>query len=165
MRIAPCLLATLLLPASAHSADTALGRLFFSPQERAELEALREPAASASPAMAEQTVHLKGLLLRQGQLTTVWLNDAKPVQAAQLNATSRTPAQSSPQLQLQLRQPGLRSVLPPLKVGQTLDLATGQLSEAYQPRRAQSKPALTPSSPAAKPATEPPQLPPAQATK
>ncbi|WP_374539530.1 hypothetical protein [Chitinimonas taiwanensis] len=156
MRIAPCLLATLLLPASVHSADTALGRLFFSPQERAELEALREPSAPDNPTAAEQAVHLKGLLLRQGQLTTVWLNDAKPVQAAQLNATGSTPAQSSPQLQL--RQPGLRSVLPPLKVGQTLDLATGQLSEAYQPRRAQSKPA-------AKPATDHPQLPPAQATK
>lgn len=163
MRIASSLLAVFLLHASAHSADTALGRLFFSPQERAELEALREPSAPDNPTVAEQAVHLKGLLLRQGQLTTVWLNDAKPVQPAQLNAAGRTPAQSSPQLQL--HQPGLRSVLPPLKVGQTLDLATGQLREAYQPRRAQSKPALTPSNPAAKPATEHPQLPPAQATK
>lgn len=163
MRIAPCLLATLLLPASVHSADTALGRLFFSPQERAELEALREPAAPASPAVSEQAVHLKGLLLRQGQLTTVWLNDAKPIQPAQLNATGRTHAQHSPQLQLHQLGPG--GALPPLKVGQTLDLATGQLSEAYQSPRAQSKPALTPSSPAGKPATEHPQTPPAQATK
>lgn len=158
MRIAPCLLATLLLPASVHSADTALGRLFFSPQERAELEALREPAAPASPAVSEQAVHLKGLLLRQGQLTTVWLNDAKPVQPAQLNATGNTHAQRSPQLQL--RQPGLGAALPPLKVGQTLDLATGRLSEAYQPRRTDSKPALTPPSEAAKPAAERPQRPP-----
>ncbi|SFZ77170.1 hypothetical protein [Chitinimonas taiwanensis] len=148
MRIAPCLLATLLLPASVHSADTALGRLFFSPQERAELEALREPAAPASPAVSEQAVHLKGLLLRQGQLTTVWLNDAKPAQPAQLNARGSTPAQRSPQLQL--RQPGLGAALPPLKVGQTLDLATGQLSEAYQSPRVQSKPILTPANPAAK---------------
>lgn len=154
MRIAPCLLATLLLPASVHSTDTSLGRLFFSPQERAELEALREPAAPASPAVSEQAVHLKGLLLRQGQLTTVWLNDAKPIQPAQLNARGSTHAQRSPQLQL--RQPGLGAALPPLKVGQTLDLATGQLSEAYQSPRAQSKPALTPANPAAKPAPERP---------
>lgn len=62
----------LALPGLARAGENELGRLFYTPQQRAGLERRREHSAPSAP--REQTIRLDGIVLRSDRRSTVWLN-------------------------------------------------------------------------------------------
>ena len=132
----------LVFSGSAAAADAALGRLFYSPEQRAALDEARrrniraeEQAAEASKrpkAPAPRSVEINGLMRRSDGESTVWVN-GKPVDGEtddgmrvrlipdQAGVTVRDPEKG-------------RTVR--LKVGQRADLLTGRVEENYERRRA-----------------------------
>ena len=69
------LLGTLSLPCAAQTED--LGRLFFTPEQRAALDARRKarvPDKPAAAVVASPTMRLDGYVKRSGGRSTVWLN-------------------------------------------------------------------------------------------
>lgn len=107
----------------------ALGRLFYTPAERAQLDAgrtpqaspapppLPEPAVTATPPAPPAPVVLDGMVRHDGK-STVWLNQAAHEQ--------RGAAAAWP-----LRLPSGRVVL--LRPGQRYDPASGSVKEAHEP--------------------------------
>jgi hypothetical protein len=129
------------LPASA--AD-GLGRLFLTPDQRAQLEVTRarrdqrqpavaepEPAAAAPVPQGPETVTYSGLVRRSDGKSTVWIN-GKPV-----DERSRMRGGGDINV-LGMRVDGAVSVAIPqaartasLKVGQSLDVNSGRIAESY----------------------------------
>jgi len=114
-----------------------MGRLFFTPAERAALdEARRRPvAAVVTPAEkppappAPEYVTLNGVVRRNDGSTTVWLNN-KPISGNRSDEgliVSRTTAPGA--VMVQVPQVG-RSVN--LKVGQQVEVNSGKVDEGYQ---------------------------------
>lgn len=113
------LLLLLLVSASAQAQEAKLGRLFFSPEQRAQLDAQRYGAPSAdkpAPAPSPEpppAVELNGLVQRSSGHSTIWLN--------------QTPHNDSKgTLRLSDGQP-LR-----LKPGQRYDAASGTIKEVTE---------------------------------
>ena len=125
-----------------------LGRLFFTPEERARLDALRRrpppaqqpPVAAAQPesiphAEAPKYLTLNGVVRRSDGSTTVWLNN-KPVRG-QTTAEGIVVAPSG-----RAGTPGNVTVRVPqtgrsvdLKVGQQLEVNSGRVQEGYRAPR------------------------------
>lgn len=69
------LLPVLLLAAAAPAGAETLGRLFFTPQQRATLEALRlAPAAASDAGTTSDRVSVDGIVQRSDGPATVWIN-------------------------------------------------------------------------------------------
>lgn len=119
-----------------------LGRLFHTPEQRALLNnarktmpmnAVGEPEAPSLPDFT-----LNGIVTRSDGQRSVWLNDRLEYDAGRPGAQERN------QVQVQLPGGGTK-----LKVGQSLDPATGRVTENYRrppPEPAAAKP--TPQTPA-----------------
>lgn len=130
MRFALILIA-LLTPLTAYGAD-ALGRLFFTPDQRAQLDALRTKRVVASQTKEEpppEVVTFNGIVRRSDGKTTVWVNNQalseadlrdKPAIAGRVSRDGK--------IVLQATQPGIRTQL---KVGQSAELLSGQVAESY----------------------------------
>jgi hypothetical protein len=108
-----------------------LGRLFFNQAERDELDRIRVGIAdSADPTENRRTVHLDGMLRRNGNTPILWVNGrqykGKDIAGAILNPL----ALDASTVVASLPPPDPRDVR--LKVGQTLDPAGGNLREVYQ---------------------------------
>ena len=76
MKLSICAVALCLTLLCGPGRSEELGRLFFTPQERADLDrrgVQREPAASQAPAETTQ-VRLDGIVRRSDGSATVWLN-------------------------------------------------------------------------------------------
>jgi len=136
MKLMPRLLVfiALLLPLVAKAADT-VGRLFFSPEQRAQLDTLRVKkvaAAQVKDEPAPEFVAYGGIVRRDDGRTTVWVNNKALSEKDIREATSlvgrverdgrilvQTPTQdlSTPQLKL--------------RVGQTAELLSGQVRESF----------------------------------
>lgn len=123
----------LALAADAAAAGPALGRLFFTPQERAALEALRQRSGVPGEG-AEATggvLTLNGFVQRSSGKTTAWINgipryeSEKPQGVEVLGAAAEAG-------RVPIRLPGSARTVR-LKVGQTLDTGTGKIKEGYQP--------------------------------
>jgi len=170
-------LALLLLALAAMPATAAqqLGRLFFTPAERAQLDQARaqkqkpqpkaeEPAAPPAP----QVVTYSGLVRRSDGKAVLWLNN-RPVDEKE--ALSSLPVQG------RVRKDGSVVVRVPqtgrtidLKVGQTIELTSGAVAEgkpeapASAPPKAQAEPERAETQPAARdaPAERPAETPPAR---
>lgn len=144
------LLCLVLLAPQTFAADE-LGRLFFTPEQRALLDLARRTQPSASQAALEsyEGVTLSGVVTRSDGRRMVWINGRQqPVGEGAANG--RSPASAS--IPLPSGAGRIR-----LKVGQTLDPTSGKVEEGY--RRA-PKPASPESSPAAaKPAPAKPSRP------
>lgn len=129
------------------SAPPVLGRLFFTPSERARIDELRRkpPAPPPQVAVAEpprkvppppQYVTLNGIVQRSDGQTTVWLNN-KPVRGGRseegvvVAPAERTGVPSG--VKVTVPQTG-RSA--DLKVGQQLEVNSGQVQESYRTPRA-----------------------------
>jgi hypothetical protein len=140
-----------------------LGRLFFTPEERAALDTARikktpPPVASADAPQAApppEVVTYGGLVRRSDGKTTVWLNNRamndKDTAAGSISGKVRPDGRVT----VQSPQTG-RNV--DLKVGQTAELLSGTVEEGYR-RGAAPKPeskseSRTEPKPAAKPAAE-----------
>ena len=142
------------------SAQERLGRLFFTPAQRASLDVARSQRARAAVATEKaeqeatpvpQTITYSGVLRRSDGKTTVWINN-QPVHDRESAGAAAIVGRVRPDgsVTLQVPQTG-RSVS--LKPGQSVELLSGAVEEAYSRRfeasRPEPKPAATP---AAKPA-------------
>lgn len=141
----------LLQPLSGMAAEQAMGRLFFTPGQRARMDVARqqEPGVNLRADQQESEsppahVTLNGMVSSSDGKTTVWLNNRPesslpPGRGITFQGKSR-------QVKIQARD-GRASV--PLKVGQSLDMASGRVEEAY--RRAPPAPPLKASARPAEP--------------
>jgi hypothetical protein len=125
-----------------------LGRLFFTPAQRATLDLARQQERSvrvmdeddASPPAAGFT--LNGVVVRSDGQATVWVNNRaqngkRLPQGAALDGVRAGEG-------IGVKLPGGRPV--PLKVGQSLDLGSGRIEEGY--RRPQARQPKEPAGPA-----------------
>lgn len=117
-----------------------LGRLFFTPEERATIDDLRRrpPAvAAAVPAQkalppAPEYVTLNGVVRRSDGSTSVWLNNRmlegkRTSEGLEVSDSKRSPGAAN--VTVKVPQAG-RSV--DLRVGQQLDVTSGKIQERYQ---------------------------------
>ena len=150
---------TLLLLAAAAAPAAELGRLFFTPAQRAALDAARKqnvrveianedterPQQPAAPAPRDLSVN--GLIQRSDGKSTVWVNN-KPLAGDTAGGYNVTTRRGDNRVNLTAPDGG-RSVQ--LKVGQTLEVQSGTVEEGFRRRAAaapEEKPA-TPPAPAA----------------
>lgn len=144
MRSAVWIAATaLLLPLAA---EAELGRLFFTPAQRATLDTARKqnirveigneeaerPQNGAGTAPLPQTIRLNGLIQRSDGNNTVWLNN-KPMSGNNAAGMSFSTNRNDTRIRLQLPDGG-RSM--DLKVGQTAEINSGSVDESYNRRSA-----------------------------
>jgi len=161
-----CALAAAAAPAqvaaqAAARAAEPVGRLFFTPAQRASLDIARTQRARTAlsterteetAAPVAQTITYGGMVRRSDGKSTVWINnrpinDQEPVDGATLVGRVRPDGGVS----LQVPQSG-RSV--DLKPGQSIELLSGAIEESFS-RRSTPAPEPKPAAkPAAKPATE-----------
>jgi len=145
-------------------AQEKFGRLFFTPAERASLDTQRKlagdlanrPAVRKDPVIAAKTapqpkmVTLNGIVRRSDGETTIWVN-SQPVHES-FDDVDVTPGSITREaVAVQLPGSGRRVKL---KVGQTVDAATGRVDENYRraPPEAAEEPVGETSTPAAAPA-------------
>jgi hypothetical protein len=146
MRLIPALLTlALLAQPAAQAAETTLGRLFFTPEQRAALEEARRKNIRAEELAAEaaakpkapraRKVVVNGLITRSDGMSVVWVN-GKPVETETADGMRVSPTTS--QETVVLRDPQKGRALR-LKVGQRADLLTGKVEENYESRRAAAR--------------------------
>lgn len=112
----------LALPASP-SFSQELGRLFFTPEQRVELDARRKarvPDRPAAAAVASPTTTVDGYVQRSGGPSTAWVN-GEPLPAGPAEAVRIGPRVSIP-----LSEGGRRATLKP---GEVLDRGTGEVRD------------------------------------
>ena len=129
--------------AGAAGAPQPIGRLFFTPTERAQLDVARatkrvaEPAASSKPAEPPppetQTITYSGIVRRSDGKSILWLNSRA---ADEKEALSGLPVSGRvrPDGGVTLQVPGTGGTID-LKVGQSAELQTGRVSEVRPPDR------------------------------
>ena len=147
-------LLVLLLPLASHAAEP-LGRLFFSPEQRAQLDALRTKkvvAAQAKDEPAPEFITYNGIIRRDDGKTTVWVNN---------KSLSENDIRDSASLVGRIERDGriliqpVQSAAAPalrLKVGQSAELQSGRVAEPFaagNPER-NAKPVSKPSPSAAR---------------
>lgn len=92
-----------------------LGRLFFTPQQRAELDRLRQSNATEMQTVVESAVTVNGQVTRSSGKTTTWIN-----------GVPQDDTHGS-------REPGrVRLDTGALKVGQTLDRVRGEVQDGLK---------------------------------
>ncbi|MDK2123170.1 hypothetical protein [Parachitinimonas caeni] len=134
------LIATLLPLGGAWADDSKLGRLFFTPAERQQMELIRQggPAAQqtieSSPIEAikptpPDNVTLSGIIKREQGLPTIWINGKRYTGSNEGYDISATPLTA--QTVVIALPDGRRARL---KVGQTLDTGSETIKDAYQPQ-------------------------------
>lgn len=142
------LLPVLLLAAlpAAHAAELT-GRLFFTPEQRAQLDQLRRQKAVASQVRDEpipETVTYNGIIRRSDGKTTIWMNNQQLSDAELRNGQTVTGSVSRDgRIVLQNPQAGSGAKLE-LKVGQSATLLSGKVDESFSSQRttpAKTKPA------------------------
>jgi hypothetical protein len=134
---------------NAAAADVALGRLFYTPEQRAALEEARRRNIRAEEQAAEaskkprpdgpRTVTLNGVVRRSDGESVIWVN-GKPVEN-EINDGMRvrlTPDQTGVTVHDTEKGRTVR-----LKVGQHANLLTGKVEENYARRQAQPPPTET----------------------
>ena len=108
-----------------------VGRLFFTPGERAELDRIRVGILdSVDPNHAARTMQLDGVVQQTGKAAVYWINGQRYKGREIAGATITPTALSSSTVVVHLPPPDARDMA--LKVGQTLDPAGGNLREVYQ---------------------------------
>lgn len=145
-----------------------LGRLFFTPAQRAQLDVARSQKSHASPASDQEAaapvpevVTFGGIVRRNDGTTTVWINN-RPVNDGKASDKLPVASRVRPDGSVNLQVPQTnRSV--DLKVGQSVEIVSGTIAEPYARSPAAANPAPKPAavrdnSPAAKPesASQPP---------
>ena len=147
LRHAAVLLCILGWAASAHAAE--LGRLFFTPAQRATLDDARKQnirvemgnETEQPPAPVPQHISVMGLVQRSDGKSTVWLNNRVVTEQQEpRGGIVVTADKKDPRVKLTVPESG-RSV--DLKVGQTVEVLSGTISEGYA-RRAPLKPVEKP---------------------
>ena len=123
---------TLMLPLVSFSAEP-LGRLFFTPQQRATLDNSRGQnikieIETETPAL--EIISVNGVIKRSDGQSTVWINN-HPLNEKRVPSGIKIISRSADDASVTLQLPqSSRNV--DLKVGQNLDTASGQIQESYQ---------------------------------
>jgi len=130
-----------LLACIATAQATPLGRLFFTPEERAAMDRERlkigmpgtATTEAAVPTAIPETVTLNGHIKRGSGKSTVWLNGRPQYESDAPNPITVTVTEKkhAPE-EIAVTIPGTNRTYP-LKVGQTLDSGSGEIRESYQP--------------------------------
>jgi len=115
--VTPLLIVAVGAPVPA-AADENLGRLFFTPQQRQDLDRRRQANAQETATSADNRVTVNGQVSRSLGKTTVWINGVPQENARK----PRDPAQ--------VTLPGGEGEAPvTLKIGQTLDKVRGKIRD------------------------------------
>jgi len=105
-----------------------LGRLFFTPEQRAALDARRKARVpdkpAAAPVVASPTTRVDGYVKRSGGPSTVWLN-SEPVTEQGADAPRIRGGRDS-RVDVQLGEDGSRV---PMKPGQVVNRETGEVRD------------------------------------
>jgi hypothetical protein len=135
----------LLAPVAALAAEPALGRLFFTPTQRAALEEARRNnirgEALAAQAVAKpktpspRDVVVNGLLMRDDGMSVIWVN-GKAIDNETRDGLRVSPNASRESVVLRDLANG-RALR--VKVGQRADLLNGRVQENYEARRAAAR--------------------------
>ena len=124
------------------SAAQELGRLFFTPQQRAELDSRRRARVPDKPAavVASPTTRLDGYVKRSGGPSTVWVNGEPLPEGRGQSPRIGTGRRDEGRVAVTVGDSGARIGLKP---GEVLDLGSGEIRdvigggdiEVRQPRR------------------------------
>lgn len=141
------LLAALAGGSGVAGAQDALGRLFFTPAQRAQIDETRrrpaapEPApeaASAPAPLPPQSLSVDGIVRRSDGQATVWVNRKPTAAPEQAGAVRIGPVRdASDGADLRLPDSGRRVRI---KVGQEVDVQSGRIQERYRQPAAAPKP-------------------------
>lgn len=112
------------LPASAQQ----LGKLFFTPEQRATLEQLKQtPATPSAPAVTSDTITVNGMVQRSDGSNILWINNAQ--QSVTSGAKGLDPKAVPGSVPVTV--PGNKNPVR-LKIGQSVDVASGAIRESYE---------------------------------
>ena len=157
------LIPALALAAGSH-AQPSIGRLFSTPEQRAELDRIRHDAEVAgeetpdtlNPPLEMQhgseiaprarTVTIDGILLRSDGHGVAWVNGVEVVAGTTTPGGVRVGAVHARRRHVRIRMPGSQ-VGTELEPGQTIDVVSGRVLDAYEPRPAASRDAASPVGP------------------
>src|SRR5262245_6014257 len=114
----------LALAVDAASAAETLGRLFFSPQQRQDLDRRRQANIQESAVTVNSFVTVNGQVSRSQGKTTVWVNGVPQ------ESTRRPPDPARATVSGGEGEPSVN-----LKIGQTLDKVRGQVKDAVEDGR------------------------------
>lgn len=121
-----------------------LGRLFFTPDERSNLDRARLTGVGmeqeGAPAQQLESITLNGIVKRSSGKTTVWINNSAQYEADFSPSTKRLASKTRlPDFPVLVQKIGKTVTL---KVGQTLNIDSGEIREIYQlPPRNEAPPA------------------------
>lgn len=163
MRGLPVFIA-LLLPLAANGAET-LGRLFFSPEQRAQLDTLRIKKVVATQTKDEpppEFVKYSGIVRRNDGRTTVWVNN-KALSDKEIRETSSLVGRVERDGRITVQTNTQGSIAPTLqlKVGQSAELLSGRVQEPFSPRAAPERNTAATTKPATAEERDSPDKPPA----
>lgn len=134
-------LVTLLLLAIAQFAQAAdpapIGRIFFTPDQRGQLDTLRTQKAVATQVRDEpipENVTYNGIVRRNDGKTTVWVNN-ETMTDAELRAKQSIAGRVDHNGRILLQTPAAAAPMK-LKVGQSAELLSGRVDESYSASRA-----------------------------
>lgn len=138
MKRALTLAILLLTPASAVQADMQIGRLFFTPAQRAALDQARQHNKNLDTAneTAPDNITLNGVVKRSDGRHIVWINNRAFSNNTSAESVTVTREKGSGRYTVKLPYSDKRVQL---KVGQSMDAASGKVDEAYR-----KKPAFNP---------------------
>lgn len=117
--VAALSLAAAAIPQAVAAAE--LGRLFLTPQQRAELDKRRAVNAAEAETVVESTLTVNGLVIREGGKSTAWVNGV-PQHGPDAAAAVRPGAA--------YRDPETNAAV---RAGQTLDRTRGELRDVVEP--------------------------------
>lgn len=141
-RFLPAALVVVFATLSSPSSGESLGRLFFTPDERTHLDRARLSGGGTEPegASAQQleSLTLNGIVKRSSGKTTVWVNNSAQNES-DLPSGSRSQASKTrlPDFPVLVQKTGKTVTL---KVGQTLNIDSGEIREGYQPSAIKAPP-------------------------
>jgi hypothetical protein len=145
MKLFPAIL--LLATAQLALAADPVGRIFYTPEQRAQLDVLRTQRAVASQVRDEpvpEIVTYNGIVRRSDGKATVWVNGEALTEAG-LRSKQSIVGQVGRDGRILLQTPqaaGTRQLQ--LKVGQSAELLSGQIAESFSAPRATSVPNAKP---------------------
>lgn len=131
MRAAAAIVAGFLcLAAAAGVAAQELGRLFFTPDQRAALDARRKARVPDKPAAAPQVespvTRVNGVVQRAGGKSTVWVNGEAIQEGTQAEARGAPQPAGEGRVTVPLGEGG-RGI--PMRVGESLNRGSGEVSD------------------------------------
>lgn len=140
-----------LLPPLAMAAEQTMGRLFFTPEQRARMDVARQQERSIRIDAEQQeneppaaNITLNGVLTRSDGKTTVWINNKE--QSGEQAGSGIAVRGSGGRGQVSVITPDAKRAVP-LKVGQSIDMSSGLVEEAYHRVPLQSQPGREEASP------------------